>query len=225
MQLAAALFATMVAAAALAVVFSLFASSVVLTLRPEALAQRFLPPPESVPLWSACSARVAALEALGFRRLGVRVEWAGPLRVGKRVNCELASPDLRTFVTVGSARRVFRKVDYLYFLTAFEDGAVVFTAPDASYVSQVADDFVYGASAGPVPEVLAQHRARVALLAEKGRRVKADFGPEGRLDACRAFYAHPRVRARLRRAAWLVALQVAAVGAGTTLLMFSLFGR
>lgn len=219
------LVATTIAIAAFGMVFALFAPSAILALRPKWLRQAFLVPadPKAGALWSALEPSVKELEKLGLQRLGVRMEWAGPLGSGRRVSCELGSSTLRVFATVGVLSRR-KKTPFVYLLTPFADGAIVFTATSTAHLATVADDFAYGSIKGTAADLLQVHHARVQLLVQAGRRVATDFDEEGRLAACRAFYAHPRIRARMKKTAWLVALQLAAVSACVSLVMFKLFG-
>ncbi|MGC4121452.1 MAG: hypothetical protein QM765_44130 [Myxococcales bacterium] len=217
--------ATTVAVAALGLVFVLLAPSVLLALKPAWLTQRFrgASEPSAVDLWKKLEPTVQEVEKLGLQRLGVRSEWAGPLKSGLRESCELGSSTLRVFATVGMLSKR-KKVPFLYLLTPFKDGAVVFTATSTSHLATLADDFAYGLLQGTAAELLQVHHARVQLLVQAGRVVAPDFDEQGRLEACRAFYAHPRIRARMKKTAWLIALQLAAVSACISLVMFKLFG-
>jgi hypothetical protein len=197
--------ALVIATIALLLVLKLFAASALLYFFPKLLGAAFDAQDEGA--WWARGEKLAAeLEALGFTRLGVLSEWVSTLKLKHVFNCELVSPGMRCFASVANLART----PVLYFLTACEDGAVVFTATRAAFVTQVSSDFIYGALEGPPAEVLALHRARVQLMVDQGRKVKADFGQQGRVDACRAYYGHPSVRGRMRKAGILVAVQVVA---------------
>ncbi|HEY3449699.1 MAG TPA: hypothetical protein VGK67_25315 [Myxococcales bacterium] len=217
--------ATTIALAALGMVFALLAPSAILAMKPNWLRQRFNEPsePSVADLWRRLEPTVQEVEKLGLRRLGVRTEWAGPLKSGKRESCELASSTLRVFATVGVLSRR-KKTPFLYLLTPFKDGAIVFTATSTAHLATVAEDFAYGSIKGSAADLLQVHHARVQMLVQGGRVVASDFDSPGRLEACRTFYAHPRIRSRMKKTAWLIALQLAAVSACIFLVMFKLFG-
>ena len=225
MEMLPAMIATTLAVATLAMVFALFAPSAILALRPAWLVQRFKDPAEKgvAELWKRYEATVLDLEKLGLTRLGVRTEWAGPTKSGRKECCELSSSGLRVFGTVGSLPGR-RAKPFLYFLTPFQDGAVVFTATSTAHLTTIADDFAYGALQGSPADLLALHRTRVQLLLDQKRVVDNAFDAAGRLAACKTFYAHPRIRKRMRKTAWLIALQLAAVAACVSLVMFKLLG-
>ncbi len=225
MEVLSSIIATTVSIAALGMVFALLAPSAILALKPTWLVQRFRDPsePGAAELWKKLGPTVEEVERLGLQRLGVRTEWAGPLQSGRRESCELASSTLRVFATVGVRSRR-RQRTFLYLLTPFKDGAVVFTATSTAHLATLADDFAYGSVEGSAADLLQVHHARVQALVQGGRVVATDFDAAGRLEACRAFYAHPRIRARMKRTAWLLALQLAAVSACVSLAMFKLLG-
>jgi len=226
MEILSGLIATTVAVAAMAMVFTLLAPSAILALRPNWLRQRFMDPSEKgvAEPQKKLEATVQDAEKLGLARLGVRTEWAGPLKSGRKECCELSSGGLRVFASVGVLSRR-KATPFLYFLTPFADGALVFTATSTAHLSTVADDFAYGSLKAAPAELLQLHRARVQLLLDGGHKISTEFDAPGRIEACRAFYAHPRIRARMKKTAWLIALQLGAVAACISLVLFSLLGN
>lgn len=145
--------------------------------------------------------RLPGLQEAGFGLLGLRKEKSSEMPYlhlsadAERVNAEFTAgsePDL--FLTVPNYGD-----EELYFLTTFRDGLALVTAlgPYRQERSEDRFDFLRLESLS-VPQLLAEHRARVARREAAGHVRSGLAGRSGRNAACRILYATPTFQAHAR---------------------------
>ena len=151
------------------------------------------------------AAYLAALEALGFQRLGVK--WEAPPGWERMHSLEFASPQHQCFASCA----VSNGEPSLHLLTTFTDGTVVVTWFGSVNAQSRSRRFVHRNVRGDSPpELLAAHTEEVQRQQAKGKEVCDDWSAQGRLDASCLYYANPdnplALYGHRQRAFWLSAL-------------------
>jgi hypothetical protein len=140
---------------------------------------------------------LAALERLGFERLGVR--WEAPPGWERSRSIELSSKGHECFASCA----VFEGAPSLHLLTTFDDGTVVVTWFNSGNEALRTRRFVQQNVGNAQAEaMLAVHGREVARQKRKKKLVLDDWTAEGRLVASLHYYANPDnplVRWALRR--------------------------
>lgn len=128
------------------------------------------------------------VQSLGFSPLGLKREW-WPLRKPSQA-LDFASADGKAFATIyclGPSPRLF-------FYTPFVGGGVVLTNDHNLHPVEMPDFLRGGITNGTTTALWEYHQQRVASLQADGLQPCSAYDQAARLQATRAFYAHPGAR-------------------------------
>ena len=133
------------------------------------------------------------IEALGFIRLGIKVE-KPPLWAKAVKELTLASIKEQTFASI-----FIRKNEVIYYYyTPFIDGRAVLTSSGA-FTAITANGLLQSAIASTAPEdILAVHQKQVGVFCSKGSQPYQDYTQDSRIKATNQYYNIPQVRKRMR---------------------------
>ena len=140
------------------------------------------------------------IEALGFTKLGVRVE-KEPFNYWYFTSSkflEFFSTENLCFASISAQKH---KVNY-YFITAFIEGHCIITA-NGNFFPSADDRLTISIVAAEPDELLSIHKKRIESMVSKGYHPFQEYTKETRLRATMQYYRSPVVRNKTRQASAL----------------------
>ncbi|MBN2495769.1 MAG: hypothetical protein JXR96_14345 [Deltaproteobacteria bacterium] len=166
---------------ALLVLFSV--GKAVLFFRPSLIETSCLPPREPEP--GAQENAIAALEHLGFERFGFKKE-VSPLKAGEYGTHALANVQAGAYADVGPPASEGEEA-FVFFLSVFEDGAVVLTG-NYSRPSKRHASYTLQGLPGPIRDAWTAHSEQVSAFSQRHGQPLASKSPEARVRATDTYY-------------------------------------